>query len=858
MTRQRLAHSIALSTAALAALAATVVLTGWHTASTTLVGLGFSPVAMHYNNALAVLFSALSLLAYITNHRLAARLLAIPTMLIGAAHLLQFFLKARWGLDFWFHQLIPDASFILTLNLAPTAALALYLMGAVQISLSHRVNEVVEREKLLRDVGLSVLAIASVSVWASTDQGAGYGWGNLARMAPNSIVVLTLLAASGIAIPLSREPAAGLSGFMRVFVRLLVPTVIAAAAVFWAQLGSSEARSIREIIRQQTAMTESGLQHSLESQAYSLRRMATRLGRQSQPDLAFWRADALAYLRDHPGLIAIGFKQGKSVTPEWVLKDKAPDEFLNEAVDEAIGESDRSKTRLAISTPSSLEGGSSQFMLVTPTAPTGEGDGGSSINKGAIIAIFDGASLMKGVIPAEFIRQLHVVITLDNRQLFQTTDDRDIFYRFWAITDTMQLLGKEWRLTIWPTPDYYRHIRANLQDIVLIAGLIIAALLMYVSQLLERTALAAQNLAESQRRLQLLLDNAGEGIFGLDMNGCTTFLNSAAERITGYSASEMLHKKQHLILHHSHADGRTYPVEDCNIYRVLQEGGSHFERDEVFWRRDGSCYPVEYTSSAITDEKGAVRGAVVVFRDISELIEIESKLKATNEELESFAYLASHDLKAPLRVISNAAQWLEEDLAEHLQDEDRENMELLQSRVKRMEQLLEDLLNYSRIGRVTDDRFRDKVNGKDMMDNILALLSPPEHIRVSFSDTFNQVTVARMPLQQMLYNLVANAIKHHDKDKGAITVTAKILDNEYVFTVQDDGPGIESKYHKKIFEIFRTLKPRDQVEGSGIGLSVVKKYADIYGGRIELSSSAGEGCCFTVVWPRNLSEDINT
>lgn len=851
MTRQRLAHSIALSTAALAALAAMAVIAGWHTASPAMVGLGFSPVAMHYNNALAVLFSALSLLAYITNRRLAARLLAIPTMLIGLAHLLQFFLKARWGLDFWFHQIIPDPNFILTLNLAPTAALALYLMGAVQISLSHRANQVVEREKLLRDVGLSVLAIASVSVWALLDSSASYGWGNLARMAPNSIAVLALLAVSGIAIPLSRESGASLSGFMQVFVRMLVPAVIASAAVFWAQLGSSEARSIREIMRQETAMTESGLQHSLESQAYSLRRMATRLGRQAEPNLAFWRADAQMYLHDHPGLIAIGFKQSNAADPEWVVKDKAPNEFLKEGINKAIEEAARAESRLAISTPSSLQDGSGQFVLVTPTS---QGDD----DRGAVIAIFDGGALMKGVIPAEFISQLNVVITLDSAQLFQTTAERDIFYRFWALTDTMQLLGKEWRLTIWPTPEYYRDIRANLQDIVLIAGLIIAALLMYASQLLERTALAAQSLSESQRRLQLLLDNAGEGIFGLDMNGCTTFLNSAAERITGFSASEMLHKKQHAILHHSHADGSTYPVEECNIYRVLKEGGTHFERDEVFWRKDGSCYPVEYTSSAITDEEGRVRGAVVVFRDISELIEIESKLKATNEELESFAYLASHDLKAPLRVISNAAQWLEEDLAEHLQDEDRENMELLQSRVKRMEQLLEDLLNYSRIGRVTDDRFRDKVNGKDMMDNILALLSPPEHIRVSFSDTFNQVTVARMPLQQMLYNLVANAIKHHDKDRGAINVTAKILDNEYVFTVQDDGPGIESKYHKKIFEIFRTLKPRDQVEGSGIGLSVVKKYADIYGGRIELRSSTGEGCCFTVVWPRNLSEDLST
>jgi signal transduction histidine kinase len=286
---------------------------------------------------------------------------------------------------------------------------------------------------------------------------------------------------------------------------------------------------------------------------------------------------------------------------------------------------------------------------------------------------------------------------------------------------------------------------------------------------------------------------------------------------------------------------------------VLREGGSHFERNEVFWHKQGHCFPVEYTVSAMTDELGGVHGAVVVFRDISELKRMENKLKATNEELESFAYLASHDLKAPLRVINNAAEWLAEDLEEHLNDEDRENMGLLRSRVKRMERLLDDLLLYSRIGRVTDASFQEKITGKAMIDNILALLSPPEHITVTVSEGFAEVETPRMPLQQILYNLIGNAIKHHDKPQGSINVSVRVLSNEYEFCIEDDGPGIESRYHDKVFEIFRTLRPRDQVEGSGIGLSVVKKYVDLYGGRIELHSQVGKGCRFTIIWPKTVT-----
>ncbi len=847
MTHQGISHFIAKSASLLAGLAAIVVLLGWHSGSRSMVGLGFSPVAMHYNNALAVLFCALSLWCYATHYRMAARLLAIPVVLIGAVHLLQFLLKGRWGIDFWFHHIIADASFTTTLNLAPSAAVSLSLLGVVQLSLQHGQSAEPRREKLLRDVGLSVLVVTCISLWAVVDQGSAYGWGNLARMAPASIGVFGLLAVAFIALPQSPENTRFQRKTLQIFVRFLVPVVIGAAVILWAKLDRNEAQLIRETIHRQTLMTEGGLQHSLESQAYSLRRMAIRLARQTNPDLESWRADARMYLNDHQGLTAIAFSDGLNDTPAWVLKDEAPDDFRKDDFSKALTEAIRAENKVAISVPSALRDGSSQFVLVSPATESGRGGA-------AIFAIFDGEALLKGVIPEEFLRQLHVVVTLGDAHLFETTSERDIFYRFWAITDDMDLLGKRWQLTIWPRSHYYAEIRTNLQDIVLVAGLIIAGLLMYSSLLLARAAIAARNLAESEQRLQWLLDNAGEGIFGLDLNGCTTFQNSAAQRITGYSFEEMQGKKQHDIIHHSRADGSHYPIEECKIYRVLKEGGSHFERNEVFWRKDGSCYPVEYTTSAISDEQGELRGAVVVFRDISDLVEIENKLKATNEELESFAYLASHDLKAPLRTISNASQWLAEDLEEHLNDEDRENMALLQSRVKRMDQLLEDLLNYSRIGRVTDDRFRDKINGTAMMDNILALLSPPPHIKVSYSDSFAEVNVARMPLQQMVYNLIGNAIKHHDKEEGAITVNAEIQKNDYRISVTDDGPGIDSKYHKKIFEIFRTLKPRDQVEGSGIGLSVVKKYADIYGGRIEVSSTLGEGSCFTIIWPRKPKE----
>ena len=150
-------------------------------------------------------------------------------------------------------------------------------------------------------------------------------------------------------------------------------------------------------------------------------------------------------------------------------------------------------------------------------------------------------------------------------------------------------------------------------------------------------------------------------------------------------------------------------------------------------------------------------------------------------------------------------------------------MDLLRGRVGRMEKLLDDLLEYSRIGRTVDERYAETVTGNAMMDNILALLSPPKDFAVKVSPHFADIHVRRMPLQQILMNLISNAIKHHDKQKGCIEVTVEDSEAYYVFAVKDDGPGIPAQFHDQIFKMFQTLKPRDQVEGSGMGLAMVRK-----------------------------------
>jgi len=234
----------------------------------------------------------------------------------------------------------------------------------------------------------------------------------------------------------------------------------------------------------------------------------------------------------------------------------------------------------------------------------------------------------------------------------------------------------------------------------------------------------------------------------------------------------------------------------------------------------------------------------------AELLRYTQALERSNQELDAFAYAASHDLKAPLRVIQNASKWLEEDLEPHLTPETREHMSLLRSRVRRMERLLDDLLQYSRIGRETDPLPAETIDAAVLVDNILAMLAPPEGFTVEVDPSLAGIEVARMPLEEILINLISNAIKHHDRKIGRIEIFVEDSGPHYRFSIRDDGPGIPPQFHEQIFKMFQTLKPRDKVEGSGMGLALARKHVELSGGELSLESAPGRGSTFSFTWPK--------
>jgi signal transduction histidine kinase len=231
-----------------------------------------------------------------------------------------------------------------------------------------------------------------------------------------------------------------------------------------------------------------------------------------------------------------------------------------------------------------------------------------------------------------------------------------------------------------------------------------------------------------------------------------------------------------------------------------------------------------------------------------QLANTAEELRITNKDLDEFVYAASHDLKAPLRAIENLAQFVLEDAEDSLPERSRSDLSELQGRVSRMTRMLDGLLGYSRLRRLNFPAETFLI--RDVIAESVRLLDIPACFTVRISDSQAQLTSPRPPLEQVIRNLIDNAVKHHDRDDGVIEIAVSEMDDHIELSVSDDGPGIAPEHQTRVFGMFKTLQRRDVVDTNGIGLTIVRRTVETHGGSVSLESQAGQGSRFTVKWPR--------
>ena len=362
---------------------------------------------------------------------------------------------------------------------------------------------------------------------------------------------------------------------------------------------------------------------------------------------------------------------------------------------------------------------------------------------------------------------------------------------------------------------------------------------------------AEEALRESEARMRAIFDTAVDGIVTIDERGTIERFNPAAERMFGYTEAEVTGQNVSMLMpspYHEAHDGYLAHYLQTGEKKIIGSG-----REVVGLRKDGTSFPMDLAvGEMLLSERRMFTGTV---RDISKRKQAEeqrallmNELESANEELKNFGYVVSHDLKAPLRAIGSLADWLSTDYADKFDDEGKEHMRLLISRVHRMDGLIDGILQYSRVGRVKETIAAVELNR--LVREVIDLLAPPENITVTIDNSLPTVMAEPTRIQQVFQNLLSNAIKYMDKPEGEIRIACGAEGKHWKFSITDNGPGIDQQHFEKIFQLFQTLAPRDRVESTGVGLALVKKIVEMYGGRIWLESTVGRGSTFFFTLPR--------
>ncbi len=363
-----------------------------------------------------------------------------------------------------------------------------------------------------------------------------------------------------------------------------------------------------------------------------------------------------------------------------------------------------------------------------------------------------------------------------------------------------------------------------------------------------------QELESSLERTRLILEAVGEGVCGMDGSGTITFINCAALDIIGCREADMVGRSGELLLHG--LGGAADP--NSPLRRALDQPASvpPVKGETTLFRHDGTSFPAEITCVPLVAD-GGICGLVMTFADISERKQSEDNLRQSidelarsNTELERFAYIASHDLKEPLRTVVSFSQMLDRRCQDSLSEEGRSYLGFIVGGVKRMSILVEDLLAYSQVG-VAGQPFAP-IDANAIMTEVMAILSQ------EISDTQASVIWTKLPIVMadrsqlllVMVNLVANGLKFARRGiEPAVRISAAYYDGMWEFAVADNGIGIEEQYFEQIFVIFKRLHSNTEYPGSGIGLAICKRIVERHGGFMRVDSTVGQGTCFFFTMP---------
>jgi PAS domain S-box-containing protein len=360
-------------------------------------------------------------------------------------------------------------------------------------------------------------------------------------------------------------------------------------------------------------------------------------------------------------------------------------------------------------------------------------------------------------------------------------------------------------------------------------------------------------------KLSIVASKADNAIGIISGNGILEWVNDGFVRLTGYTAEEVTGRDPF-----NYFQGKNSDPVVINSMRTAMKEKQNFVSEILKYHKNGTRYWTQVTvTPIITDDNSETKfifiESNITTRKIAEekMKQYLSNLEKSNAELDKFAYVVSHDLKAPLRAIGNLTGWIEEDIGDKLPSDSVSHFNTIKNRVVRMEGLINGILDYTKANKSGGQA--EAFRSDELIRETIDLLGVPDNAMINIREGMPMMKAEKIKLQQIFMNIINNAIRYNDKEDIQIEISAEDKGSEWQFNVKDNGPGIEPRYHDKIFIIFQTLNARDEVESRGVGLAIVKKLIEDEGGRIWVESDAGKGAKFSFTWPKTkkkLTEEL--
>lgn len=348
--------------------------------------------------------------------------------------------------------------------------------------------------------------------------------------------------------------------------------------------------------------------------------------------------------------------------------------------------------------------------------------------------------------------------------------------------------------------------------------------------------------------LSLIAEKNINAVVIADAEGNIEWANTSFLKMSGFAMEELVGKNPGKLL-----QGAETNPETVRYLKEKISNGLPFNCEIINYSKTGKKYWVSIRGQALYNKKNEIVKFFAIQEDITSKKHLEEQqeelvenLAKSNKELEDYAQIVSHDLKSPLRSIHSLITWIKEDNDKEFNDKTLKYLSMVENKVEKMDHLIEGILTYSKIDKV--NLISEQVNTYEIVQNIINIIHIPAHIKVIVANDLPVIKADRFRIQQLFQNIISNAVSYNDKPNGTIQIDWKMQDNNYLFSIKDNGPGIAKKNHEKIFQIFQSLN--NNSKSTGLGLSIVKKIIDTYNGTIWIESEIGQGTTFYFTIPR--------